>query len=32
MGMGGRETSTHGLIVDSERIVTVIVERDTKHQ
>jgi hypothetical protein len=30
--MGGRETSTHGLIVDSERIATVIVEGDTKRQ
>jgi hypothetical protein len=30
--MGGRETSTHILIVDSEYITTVIVEGDTKRQ
>jgi hypothetical protein len=30
--MGGRETSTHALIVDSARITTVIVEGDTKRQ
>ncbi len=29
---GRRETSTHSLIVDSERIDTVIVEGDTKRQ
>jgi hypothetical protein len=32
MGMGGRETSTHPLIVDSVCITTVIVEGDTKRQ
>ena len=32
MRMGGRETSTHFLIVDSAPIDTVIVEGDTKRQ